>query len=550
MIAMYNAHTIYTTAKMYDINIQDNIFEYGSPGINVFDTNVADISGNDFNEVYPVVQIDTASASNINVHDNNIILSYIDSATLTATAMNNYTSRNPVYAVNGAGMTGDAHASDTPVSKMWMSSSSTVPSWFKVDLATSYSNLNFMRIWNFNWASYTNRGSRNVNVYYSNSGSDPGNPVDNPGNWTALGSAFDLTQAPGASNYGTTNAVLPDDVDLSGITARWISLKINSGWGGGYLGLSEIRFYTTSGGGSPPGKATSPSPANSATGVSITADLSWTAGSGATSHDVYFGTNQTNVTNATTASAEFKGNQAGTTYDTGTMANNVTYYWRIDEKNTDGTTKGDIWNFTTIVAAPGKATSPSPANSATGVSVTADLSWTADAGATSHDVYFGTNQTNVTNATTASAEFKGNQAGATYDTGTMANNVTYYWRIDEKNAGGTTKGDIWNFTTIAAMPTFVAAGAVAYGTGTITPALPSGIAQAIFYCCSLRLPIRPSRFPIRTAGHGLRLPTHRREPEQPQALPLPGLRSSGRGITVPRAIQPHLIQVTISLAGL
>jgi len=39
-----------------------------------------------------------------------------------------------------------------------------------------------------------------------------------------------------------------------------------------------------------PGQATNPSPANGATNVSITADLSWTAGSGATSHDVYFGT--------------------------------------------------------------------------------------------------------------------------------------------------------------------------------------------------------------------------------------------------------------------
>jgi len=116
---------------------------------------------------------------------------------------------------------------------------------------------------------------------------------------------------------------------------------------------------------------------------------------------------------------------------------------------------------------PGQATNPNPANGATGVSITADLSWTAGSGATSHDVYFGT---------AASPPFIQNQTATTYDTGTMANSTTYYWKIDEKNASGTTTGVVWSFTTAAAGPTFVAAGAVASGTGAITPALPSGIA--------------------------------------------------------------------------
>jgi len=40
---------------------------------------------------------------------------------------------------------------------------------------------------------------------------------------------------------------------------------------------------------SPPGAATNPGPANGATNVAVTTDLSWTAGSGAISHNVYFG---------------------------------------------------------------------------------------------------------------------------------------------------------------------------------------------------------------------------------------------------------------------
>ncbi len=88
----------------------------------------------------------------------------------------------------------------------------------------------------------------------------------------------------------------------------------------------------------PPGQASDPDPANDATGVSATADLSWTAGAGATSHDVYFGTSSPGV---------FQGNQTGTTFDTGTMTDSTIYYWRINEKNDYGTSAGVVWRFIT-----------------------------------------------------------------------------------------------------------------------------------------------------------------------------------------------------------
>ena len=186
------------------------------------------------------------------------------------------------------------------------------------------------------------------------------------------------------------------------------------------MGTGDCQCY--SGGAT---KATNPNPANGSTSVSLTADLSWSAGSGATSHDVYWGTNSASLT--------FRGNQGGTTYDTGTMANGVTYYWRIDEL--PGPITGDLWSYTTVAVT--KAINPTPSNNATGVSITNDLSWTAGTGATSHDVYFGTNS--------ASLPFCGNQAGTTYDTGTMAYNTKYYWRINE--LPGPVTGDLWNFTT-------------------------------------------------------------------------------------------------------
>ncbi|MHC4740041.1 MAG: hypothetical protein ACYS9Y_14125, partial [Planctomycetota bacterium] len=194
-----------------------------------------------------------------------------------------------------------------------------------------------------------------------------------------------------------------------------------------------------SGGPTPPGQASNPSPADSATDVSVDADLSWTAGSGATSHDVYFGT---------TSPGAFQGNQTATTFEPGTMSNDTTYYWRIDEVNAQGTTTGNVWSFTTEAAPqpPGQASNPSPADSATDVSVDADLSWTAGSGATSHDVYFGTD------STPDPSEFQGNQTATTFEPGTMSNDTTYYWRIDEINAQGTTTGNVWSFTTIVAAP--------------------------------------------------------------------------------------------------
>jgi hypothetical protein len=96
------------------------------------------------------------------------------------------------------------------------------------------------------------------------------------------------------------------------------------------------------------------------------------------------------------------------------------------------------------LAMPSKATNPSPANGATGVArVGTSLAWTAGSGgcggsSTSHDVYFGT---------AVSPPFIQNQPGTSYTIpGTMAQGKVYYWRIDEKSAGGTMTGDVWSFT--------------------------------------------------------------------------------------------------------
>ncbi|MCK5679510.1 hypothetical protein KAI46_01710, partial [bacterium] len=86
------------------------------------------------------------------------------------------------------------------------------------------------------------------------------------------------------------------------------------------LSASEIAYLA---GAAAPGAASNPSPENEATSVAVDTSLSWTAGSDATSHTVYFGQD------STPDSGELQGNQPGTTFDPGTMTKDTTYFWRV-----------------------------------------------------------------------------------------------------------------------------------------------------------------------------------------------------------------------------
>ncbi len=92
-----------------------------------------------------------------------------------------------------------------------------------------------------------------------------------------------------------------------------------------------------------PEQAGNPNPLDGATDVNTTVILSWTEGSGATSHDVYFG-----MTNP----PAFIGNQVEPTFAPSIVYYNATYYWRVDEVNGWGKTEGIIWSFTTTTGPP------------------------------------------------------------------------------------------------------------------------------------------------------------------------------------------------------
>ena len=87
-----------------------------------------------------------------------------------------------------------------------------------------------------------------------------------------------------------------------------------------------------------PQQASNPLPGYSNTNIPLDVNLSWTPGSGATSHKIYFGTSNPPA---------FVGTEALNSFHQSAIDYNTTYYWRIDEVSGANTVTGLIWKFTT-----------------------------------------------------------------------------------------------------------------------------------------------------------------------------------------------------------
>ena len=183
----------------------------------------------------------------------------------------------------------------------------------------------------------------------------------------------------------------------------------------------------------PPGQASGPSPGDGATGVSPSEGLHWTAGQGATFHDIYFGTENPPPLLAQWFEGVFFDPEPD-------MSPSTTYYWRIDARNDAGVTPGNIWSFT-IMGAPGMATNPIPPDLAIDVLPSIILEWTPGTDAMSHDLFFGIE---------SDPPFLVNVIQPTHLPGDLLPGTTYYWRVDERNDVGVAPGLVWQFVTMPA----------------------------------------------------------------------------------------------------
>jgi hypothetical protein len=198
--------------------------------------------------------------------------------------------------------------------------------------------------------------------------------------------------------------------------------------------------------------ALGPEPVDGALIEDTWANLSWSPGDFAVSHDVYIGDNFDDVNNGNEGT--FQGNQTGTFIVVGFpgfafpdgLVNGATYYWRIDEVNDsepNSPWKGEVWSFS---IPPKTAYAPEPANGAESVDPNVELSWTGGFDSKLHTVYFGDNFDNVNNATGGLPQGK-----TTYSPGPLELSKTYYWRVDEFDIIETYKGEVWGFTTQGAV---------------------------------------------------------------------------------------------------
>ncbi|MHC4752651.1 MAG: hypothetical protein ACYTFW_22615, partial [Planctomycetota bacterium] len=188
--------------------------------------------------------------------------------------------------------------------------------------------------------------------------------------------------------------------------------------------------------------ADNPDPAHEAIGVCTGETLSWTPGDFADVHDVYFSTSWSDVNDGT---ALVHDNYGPNSFSP-TLAPGITYYWRVDEVDEANTWQGPIWQFTTN---DGKAYSPSPPNDLTSVALDTDLGWEPGCEADTHDVFLGTNYSDVVSATTGNhpnVEYQ-NVSVPSYTPSSLETNTTYYWRVDEVNGPNTWTGDVWEFKT-------------------------------------------------------------------------------------------------------
>jgi hypothetical protein len=291
--------------------------------------------------------------------------------------------------------------------------------WFILDLGSS------VEVSAVRGRSNTSNNPYDVNIYVS----------DTVGSWgaaVATGiSSWELTTSwqEEATTPKTGRYIMVEVVETGNhIAGPRADHRIDWGWTNKTVSCFDV--YAEAG--SPPSKASNPSPANE-TEIDGCFDnkLSW-SGDG-DDYDVYIGTSAGTLSLIASGTTDNPYTVSEEDFPT-----NSAVYWRIDSNNDAGTTEGDVWYFD---PSPGIATNPTPSDGRGRVSTTQSrLYWDGGKLYQTFDVYV--NGELVEEDTT----------NEYYDLNTYAywplSGSTYYaWSVTAKNVHGETVGDVWGFTT-------------------------------------------------------------------------------------------------------
>ncbi len=149
----------------------------------------------------------------------------------------------------------------------------------------------------------------------------------------------------------TTGGTLIINGDKTGVVNGYIADGWITAYGGGgdvnveLLGGNTVVTATVG------GRAWNADPEDGATNIPLDADMNWSSGRDAASHDVYFGESFDDVNDASDPDVlPGRGTQDANSYDPGPLLLGRTYYWRIDEVNESAEPaiwRGNVWSFTT-----------------------------------------------------------------------------------------------------------------------------------------------------------------------------------------------------------
>ncbi len=242
---------------------------------------------------------------------------------VAATASSAQAGMGPEKTIDGSGLTADLHGTDGTT--MWLSAGGT-PNWIQYEFDKVYK-LADLKVWNYNALieTFMGFGAKQVKIETSTDGTT----------WKALANVPEFAKGTGLPGYAANTTV-----NFGGVDAKFVKLTIEKTWGGlaPQAGLSEVRFSAA------PMQAFGPQPATAATGIAVEGvTLNWRPGRAATSHKVFFGTDQAAGAGGTAPAKTVTEHS----YVPGSLNLGTTYYWKVDEVNAAVTYPGEVWSFTT-----------------------------------------------------------------------------------------------------------------------------------------------------------------------------------------------------------
>ena len=258
----------------------------------------------------------------------------LDGDYITATASSTAGSvglLDPNDTCNGSGLdVNDMHG--TGSNTMWLSDPySPDPVWIQYDFDATVK-LHEILIWNYNSVGeqFYGHSIKNATIEYTTDGLS----------WQTL-TDVTLVQGPSEDEYAVdpNNRIPVNDLTVKGV--RINALSNYSDFLPNMIGLSEVQFLVV------PLQAADPMPTNGQENISLDptlSKLSWTAGRGAVSHDLYVSTDMDAVVNETVAPITLM----DTTYEMQALNVNTVYYWKVNENTGGEVWTGNLWSFTTV----------------------------------------------------------------------------------------------------------------------------------------------------------------------------------------------------------